>query len=166
MNPRMYEDFQPGQVFAHRDSKTITEEDNRLFCRLTCNPHPLHTDEEYARDTRFGKRVVVGTFVLSLAVGLSVSDVSLGAIVNVGYDEVCHHAPVFIGDTLSVSSTVIDKWPSRSGKAQGMVQVLTTACNQHGKGVLTFSRTVLLPCREKPEKPEKQEKVRESAPTA
>ena len=42
-------DFKPDQLFEHYPPKTITESDNNLFCLLTTNHHPIHSDIEFAR---------------------------------------------------------------------------------------------------------------------
>src|SRR5215468_7319837 len=64
---RYFEDFEIGDVYKHWPGKTITEYDDHLFCMITMNHHPLHTDAYYAeRETQFGKNVVVGNLVYSL----------------------------------------------------------------------------------------------------
>ncbi len=80
---RYFEDFEPGDVYKHWPGKTITESDDHLFCMITMNHHPLHTDAWYAEtQTQFGKNVVVGNLVYSLVLGMSVPDVSGLAIAN------------------------------------------------------------------------------------
>src|SRR5439155_903389 len=80
---RYFEDFEVGDVYRHWPGKTITEYDDHLFCMITMNHHPLHTNAQYARDsTQFGRNVVVGNLVYSLALGMSVPDVSGKAIAN------------------------------------------------------------------------------------
>ena len=106
---KFFDDFTVGEVYEHSITKTITESDNNLFCLLTMNHHPLHTDKEYAEFTRFKKLVVVGTYVLSLVVGMSVGDISGKAIANLDYEQVIHHAPVFIGDTLWAETEILTK---------------------------------------------------------
>src|SRR5437879_7175100 len=84
---RYYEDFTPGDVYKHWPGKTITEYDDHLFCMITMNHHPLHTDAWYAEtQTQFGKNVVVGNLVYSLVLGMSVPDVSGAAIANLEVD--------------------------------------------------------------------------------
>ena len=74
---RYFEDFEVGDVYKHWPGKTITEYDDHLFCMITMNHHPLHTDAYYGEtQTQFGKNVVVGNLVYSLVLGMSVADVS------------------------------------------------------------------------------------------
>ena len=79
---RTLDDFNVGQVYSHYPHKTVTESDNNLFCLLTFNHHPIHSDMEFARRSTHGKILVVGTYVLSLVVGMSVPDISGAAIAN------------------------------------------------------------------------------------
>ena len=74
---RYFDDFEVGDVYKHWPGKTITEADDHLFCMITMNHHPLHTDANYAEtETQYGKNVVVGNLVYSLVLGMSVPDVS------------------------------------------------------------------------------------------
>lgn len=108
------------------------------------NNQPLHLDAEYAKDTAFGERVVNGLLTFSLAVGLSVPDLTEGTIVaNLGYDEVRHPAPVFHGDTIRVKSTILRKRLT-STPGRGLVEVETEAVNQDGETVCSFKRTVMV----------------------
>ncbi len=142
---RYLDEFEKGQVYEHSVSKTITESDNNLFCLLTMNHHPVHLDETYASNQKHGKILVVGTYVLSLVVGLTVSDISGKAIANLGYEFVAHKAPVFIGDTIHVETRVLDKWDSKSKKDRGILYVETDAYNQVDTLVLTLRRHILIP---------------------
>ena len=64
-------------MYRHWPGKTITEYDDHLFCMITMNHHPLHTNEWFAEhETLQGKNVVVGNLVYSLVLGMSVPDVS------------------------------------------------------------------------------------------
>jgi acyl dehydratase len=91
---RLYEDFEPGDVYRHWPGKTITEADDHLFCMLTMNHHPLHIDAWYAEnETQFGKNVVVGNLVYSLVLGMSVPDVSGAAIANLEIESLQHKRP-------------------------------------------------------------------------
>jgi acyl dehydratase len=89
---RVYEEFEPGTIFVHRPGLTITESDNQLFSLLTMNHNPLHIDAHYAAQLQHGQRVVVGTLIFSVAVGMSVPDISGRAIVNLEYESVSRRA--------------------------------------------------------------------------
>lgn len=142
---RYYEDFCVGSELRHSVTKTITESDNNLFCLLTMNHHPIHLDAEYARKSRHGKILVVGTYVFSLVVGLTVPDISGKAIANLDYETITHDRPVFIGDTIHVETEVLSKRLSKSKPNRGIIYVETKAYNQFDKRVLTFRRHFLVP---------------------
>ena len=134
-------------MIEHWPGRTITETDNSWFALLTMNQHPLHSDEAYAAETEFGRRVVVGPLVFSVVVGLTVADISGKAIANLAYENIDHHAPIFAGDTLYAETTVLEKRESRSRQGQGIVRVESRGRNQRGELVISFRRTVLLPQR-------------------
>ena len=92
---RYLEEFQVGDVYRHWPGKTITESDNNLFCLLTMNHNPLHLDANVMSEHQHGRILIAGPLVLSLAVGMSVSDTSGRAIANLEYEKVVHDAPVF-----------------------------------------------------------------------
>jgi acyl dehydratase len=145
MAGRYYEEFEPGQTIHHSLRRTITEADNVLFCAITMNTQPLHLDETYAAQSRFGRRIVNGLLTLALAVGLTVPDLTEGTLVaNLGYERVQHPHPMFHGDTLSVETEVVEKRESRSQPTAGIVRLRHTGRNQEGTVVLQFERTALV----------------------
>ncbi len=146
---RYLEEFKVGDVYKHRLSKTITEADDHLFCMITMNHHPLHTNAHFAENaTQFKRNVVVGNLVYSLALGMSVPDVSGNAIANLEIESLKHPAPVFHGDTIYAETEVLDVTPSQSKPDRGIVKVKTIAFNQDGVIVCEFTRKVMIPTRE------------------
>lgn len=146
---RYLEDFKVGDVYKHRTSKTVTEYDDHLFCMITMNHHPLHTNRHYAETaTQFGKNVVVGNLIYSLALGISVPDVSGNAIANLEVESLKHPAPTFHGDTIYAETEVLDIRVSESKPDRGIVKVRTIAYKQDGTIVCEFIRKVMIPTRE------------------
>src|SRR4051812_31998960 len=145
---RYLEEFEEGAIYKHWPAKTVTEADDHLFCLITMNHHPLHINDVYAGKSQQGRNVVVGPLVYSLALGMSVSDVSGKAIANLATEELSHPAPVFHGDTLFVESEVLEKRESRSKPDRGTVKVHTRVFNQDGTLVAEFKRLVLVPRRD------------------
>lgn len=141
---RYLDSFKKGEVINHATSKTIFESDNNFFSLMTMNHHPVHTNADYAQKAQHGKILVVGTLVFSLAVGITVPDISGKAIANLEYESVKHVAPVFIGDTIYCRSTILDVRESSSKNDRGIIYVETTAYNQNNENVLIFRRKVLL----------------------
>ena len=143
---RTYEEFEVGAVYKHWPGKTVTEYDDHLFCLLTMNHHPLHMDANYAENTTdFGKNVVVGNYIYSLLLGMSVPDVSGKAIANLEIESLRHVAPTFHGDTIYGETTVLDKTPSKSKNDRGIVYVETKGYKQDGTLVCVFRRKVMVP---------------------
>lgn len=138
------EEFEIGTEIKHSLSKTIFESDNNLFSLLTMNYHPLHTNLDYASRNQHGKILVVGTLVFSLAVGITVPDISGKAIANLEYESIKHLSPVFINDTIYVRSKILDKRESNSKTDRGIIYVESVAYNQDGIDVLSFRRKVLV----------------------
>lgn len=139
-----YEDFVVGEEIVHSLSKTIFESDNNIFSLLTMNHHPVHINTDYACQNQHGRILVVGTLVFSLAVGITVPDISGKAIANLDYENIKHLCPVFIGDTIYVRSKVLDKHVSKTKNDRGIVYVESIAYNQKGEDVLLFRRHVLV----------------------
>lgn len=141
---RYFNDFVEGELIKHPLSKTIFESDNNLFSLLTMNHHPVHLNQEFAKATQHGKILVVGTLVFSIAVGITVGDISGNAIANLEYNNVIHLKPVFIGDTITVTTQIINVRPSRTKLDRGVIHVKSIVTNQHEMEVLTFGRKVLI----------------------
>jgi acyl dehydratase len=126
---RYFEEFEVGAVYKHWPAKTVTEADDHLFCLITMNHHPLHINDVYAAGSQQGRNVVVGPYVYSLALGMSVSDISGKAIANLATEE-------------------LEVRESRSKPDRGTVKVHTRVLNQDGVLVAEFKRLVLVPKRD------------------
>jgi acyl dehydratase len=139
-----FEELTPGLKIEHALRRTVSEMDNVLFSTLTMNPQPLHLDEEFCKETEFGTRVVNGLFTLSLVIGLTVTDVSLGTtIANLNYETVEMPAPVKHGDTISVVTEILEARESKSRPNQGIVKLEHKGFNQHGDVVSRVVRNAL-----------------------
>ena len=69
MSQRYFEDFTIGDRFGS-PSKTLTDAHFLFFAGMTGDAHPLHYDDEYAKRTRFGRRLAHGLLLTSMtAVG-------------------------------------------------------------------------------------------------
>ena len=141
---RHYEDFEVGDIYKHWPGKTITEADDHLFCMITMNHHPLHTNEWYAEnEAPQGRCVVVGNLVYSLVLGMSVPDVSGAAIANLEIETLKHSRPTFHGDTIYAETRVLDKSLTSKGD-RGIVAVETKGINQRGEEVCYFKRKLMV----------------------
>ena len=145
MAGKYYEEFEPGQVFRHDLTRTITEADNVWFSALTHNPAPLHLDHEYMRQTEFGRPLVNSCLTLGFMVGISVGDTTVRTTVaNLGWDEVRFPHPLFHGDTIRVETEVLEKRPSQSRPDNGIVVLAHRAYNQDNVLVGECKRSALM----------------------
>ena len=130
-----FEEFHVGRVFQHGARRTVTQMDNMLFCNMTLNPQPLHIDAHFcATETPWGRPVVNSFFTLSLMVGISVYDTTMGTTVaNLGLTEVRFHTPLFDGDTVRVETEVVAARESKSHGNWGIVDFHHRAYNQEDK---------------------------------
>ena len=134
-----------GDVYVHRPGRTVTEADNVLFTTLTMNTQSLHLDAAFAETREFGQRLVNSLFTMSTVVGLSVADLTEGTTVaNLGFSEIRFPAPVFIGDTVTAETEIVDKRPSSSRPGQGVVTFEHRGHNQRGERVCTARRAALV----------------------
>ena len=145
MPGKYFEELVVGMTFRHQPSRTVTETDNLLFTALTLNPQPLHLDAEFAAASQHGKILVNSIFTLGLIVGLSVGDTTLGTTIgNLGFDETTFPAPVFIGDTITCETEVIDRRESRSKPDRGIVTFEHRGLNQRGEVVCRSRRGAMM----------------------
>ena len=142
---RYFEQFEVGDIYKHWPGKTITEAEDHLFCMITMNHHPLHTNAWFAEhETVQHKNVVVGNLVYSLVLGMSVPDVSGSAIANLEVETLIHRFPTFHGDTIYAETRVLEKILSTSKPDRGIVLVETKGFNQDGQEVCYFRRKVMV----------------------
>ncbi|WP_420101943.1 MaoC family dehydratase [Bosea sp. (in: a-proteobacteria)] len=103
-------DYHPGEKIDHVDGMTVEEAEHQLATRLYQNTARVHFDGLAARETRFGKRLIYGGHVISLARALSFNGLGNAfhlAALNGGR----HVAPLFAGDTVHAWSEVLDTAP-------------------------------------------------------
>lgn len=144
---RFFEDFTLDEVIRHGTPRTITAGDVSLYIALTGSRFVLHSAAPVAEAIGFEDTPVDDMLVFHIAFGKTVPDISLNAVANLGYAEVRFLAPVFVGDTLFVSSRVIGLKENSNGTT-GIVYVRSSAYNQHGDKVLSWVRWVMVAKRE------------------
>ena len=107
-------------------SRTFTEADVALFIGVTWDLHPLHTDETYARLTRFKRRIVPGLLTASLATHLGGLWAFMATEMRFEF-----LAPVYVGDTITTTAAV-----SEVNRENGFVRLQIRCTNAEGKEVL------------------------------
>ena len=139
-------DFAAIQVGDHASiTKTTSDETVRIFAELTGDFNPLHVNQEFAAQSMFGKRLVHGAFssgLISTVIGMKLP--GPGALY---LDQFCKFKkPVFIGDILTATATVLDKIvKTKEGKPPMQLLVLETlVTNQDGVVVTEGKATVMV----------------------
>ena len=138
-----FEDFQSASDMTSR-GRTVTEADIVMFAGLTGDFVELHTNEEFAKTTKFGRRIAHGALVFSISVGLTTRMNLLDdtILAFAGVDKLRFVAPVFIGDTIHVTKRVVEQ--QELGAAQGSVTFETKVLNQRNELVLVYRDKMLL----------------------
>ena len=140
-----YEELAVGMEFKHALRRTVTEMDNVMFCAMTHNPQPLHLDEEFAKQSEYGQRIVNSLFTLGLVIGVTVSDTTLGTTLgNLGMTDIRFVHPVFHGDTIRTVTRIKDKRESKSRPNAGLVVFEHFGFNQRDQEVAYVVRTGLM----------------------
>jgi acyl dehydratase len=139
---RWFDDFALGDRFES-PGKTLTDAHFMFFAGMTGDAHPLHYDDEYARRTRFGRRLAHGLLLTSLtAVGAStLAPVIEASIVAFVEQSTRFTAPVFVGDTLKPRHEVVALERKHSA---GLLTLRVTLTNQHGDVVLEGEHRYLI----------------------
>ena len=142
-----FEDFVIDQEIVHEVTRTVTEVDNLLFTTLSMNVQPLHLDSEFAAKSMYGQRIVNSIFTLGLVTGIPVQETTLGTTLgNLGFKDIEFPKPVFIGDTLRVTTTATEKRLSSSRPNTGIVGITHRAYNQREELVCVVRRSALMKC--------------------
>lgn len=135
MNPIAFNDLKIGANYKSH-GRTLTETDLSLSCMLTGDWHPIHADEEFARTTPMGKRILHGPFGILLAAGMSThmpefADPVIGAT---GIREWTYRGPLTVGDTIHIETTIESKRITSDGK-RAIIERRMKVINQAGKAV-------------------------------
>lgn len=120
--------------------RTITETDIVNFAGVSGDFHPLHVDAEYAVESSFGERIAHGLLVLSIAAALAMERNEHAFFY--GFEKIRFVNPTFIGDTISVSTEVIET--EIRDDNLGRVVTQATATNEDGETVLTYQLVELV----------------------
>lgn len=140
-----FEQLEPGLAVEHSIRRTVAEYDNTLFSAITHNLAPLHLDEEYAKTTMWGQRLVNSMFTLSLVCGIVVGETTQGTTLgNLGFGTITFPKPVFFGDTIHVRTEVVERRLSKSIPNAGIVVFRHIGLNQRDEIVVDCLRTGLM----------------------
>jgi 3-hydroxybutyryl-CoA dehydratase len=137
-----FEDFGIGDRFGS-PSRTLNDAHFMFFAGLTADNHPIHYDDEYAKHTRWGRRLAHGLLLTSLtAVGAStLSPVIEESMIAFLEQSTRFLGPAFVGDTIAPEHEVIGLERKRSG---GLLTLRVTLRNQRGETILDGQHRYLI----------------------
>ena len=141
-----FEDVEVGARFEVA-GRALTEADLEQFANLSGDCHPIHTDENYARTTLFGRRIAHGPMGIALAIGMfsKLAQFHKATIAMTDIRDWAFRAPVFIGDVLSLEVTIVGK--PRRREASGIVQRRMRLLKQDGTVAQEGLSGLLMACR-------------------
>jgi 2-methylfumaryl-CoA hydratase len=105
-----FDDYAVGEKIDHLDGMTVEEAEHQLATRLYQNTARVHFNQFAEQDGRFGRRLIYGGHVISLARALSFNGLA-NAFRIAGINAGRHVAPLFAGGTVFAWSEIIDKVP-------------------------------------------------------
>ena len=138
-----FEDFAVGQEIVHATPRTVTEGEVALYTALFGGRFAVTSSDPFAVDVGLDGAPVDSMLAFHVVFGKTVPDISLNAIANLGYANGRFGVPVYPGDTLSTTSTVIGVKENKDGKT-GVVYVRSIGVNQVGDMVLDYVRWVMV----------------------
>lgn len=118
-------------------SKTITDELIRQFAEVSGDYNPIHLDDEFAENTRFGKRIGHGMLTASFLSALLGSSLSVTKIVYLG-QTLRFKNPTFIGDTVTATGVV------KHIREDKPIVTLETVCVSDDGTILVEGEAVLM----------------------
>lgn len=144
MGPLYFEDFAVGQTFT-TPGRTITEADVMSFAAWTGDNNQVHTDVEFAKQTRYGQRIVHGMLGASLCLGLiaRMGPFEGSAVALLGIDGWRFTNPVFIGDTVTCTIEIVGTRLTSKGNT-GVVQRELKLINHRGEVVQQGRMDILM----------------------
>lgn len=131
---RYLEDYGIGEQRT-TTGRTVTEADIVMHAGQTGDFYPHHMDAEWCATQPFGQRIAHGTLVFSVAVGMTATVINPRSM-SYGYDRLRFVRPVFIGDTIRVRTTIMDKRDHKR-PGYGILVEKVEALKQGGELVLT-----------------------------
>lgn len=146
---RFFEDYEIGESRLSV-GRTITEADIVLHAGQTGDFFPHHMDAEWTKTQPIGARIAHGTLILSVGVGMTAGDINPQAM-SYGYDRIRFIAPVYIGDTITVTAEITEKRDhAKQPEKFGYVSELVTIRNQRDETVLVLTHLYLVNKRSAP----------------
>ena len=126
---------------SHETVHVISEDDIEKFAEVSGDRNPLHMDEDYAKNTPFGKRIAHGALTASFISGILGNDLPGPGAIFTGLS-MRFKRPVYIGSTVIVRAEISELLP------RGNRVTLSVKCSVDGKAAITGEAQVMVPSRE------------------
>lgn len=117
-------------------TKTITDADIRAFAEVTGDSNPVHVDEEYAANTRFGQRIAHGMLTASFISAVIGTKLPGPGAIYLG-QTLQFRTPAYLGDTVTATCTI-----QSYDKKRGRMTLSTVVRNQQDEEVVSGEATV------------------------
>ncbi len=139
---RYWEEFEVGARYPTY-GRTITEGDLSLFCAFVGYHVPLFIDEEYARRTPYGGRIVPSAMTMAFSTAMTESLFRTTMIALLAVERGRFLAPVRPGDTITTEVEVVSK-KETSDPTRGVVVFRDHVLNQRGETVFEIDKVTLI----------------------
>ena len=126
-SPHLWDDYSVGEKIDHSDGMTLEEAEHQLATRLYQNTAKVHFDLFAAKTGRFGRRIIYGGHIISLARALSFNGLA-NAFKLLAINGGTHSAPSFAGDTIYAWSEVLETIALPGRADLGALRLRTVAC--------------------------------------
>jgi 2-methylfumaryl-CoA hydratase len=140
---RFFEDFRLAEVIRHATPRTVTAGDVALYHGLFGPRFAVQSSDAFARAIGYRQAPLDDLLVFHMIFGMTVPDISLNAVANLGYADCRFLKAVYPGDTLNAVSEVIGLRENSNHKT-GIVYVRSRGFDQDGEAVLDYARWVMV----------------------
>jgi len=129
-------DVKIGDTFS--TTREVTDDVIRKFAEVSGDYNPIHLDEEFAKSTRFGRRIAHGMLSGAYISAVLGNEFKERKIVYLS-QTMKFIAPVYLGDTVTATGTITDIREDR-----GIVTLETVCTNQNGEPTLRGEAVVMI----------------------
>jgi acyl dehydratase len=137
-----FDDVEVGQEWESL-GRTVTETDIVSFAGVSGDFNPIHVDHAFARTTLYRKPIAHGLLIWAISSGLGMSAPPMRTQAFVAIRDWQFKLPVFIGDTIRITTKVLEK-EERSRGRRGLITWMRVIRNQDGKVVQEGVTTTLV----------------------
>lgn len=145
MSGRYLDQFAVGETHV-TPGRTISETDVTLFAAVTGDYNEIHMSEEYARNSKMGKRIAHGLLLLGISHGL-LSRLDMIDGTGIGFAEIENWkfiSPVYFNDTVHIKVTVTEVKFSRTKRDRGILKLFLQIINQHDQVVQEGTKVLMM----------------------